>query len=129
MGYYTDYELSALSSKKSDGKNFDELPPHMYDAINREVDKMDVFVGGNCSMGWNVLTTWNNWEDDMVLLSRKFPDALFMLHGSGEDPEDLWNAYFINGKVQICPVIITYDEFDPMKLKERRVNNIRYSYQ
>ena len=59
---------------------------------------------------------WYNWKHDMIALSKRFPNILFALHGEGEENGDLWNAYFKNGKVQICEAIITYEPFDENKL-------------
>lgn len=52
----------------------------------------------------------------MCLLSKRFPELLFCLHGEGESGDDLWDAYFFEGKCQHCPAVITYEDFDPSKL-------------
>ena len=59
---------------------------------------------------------WYDWEEDMCLLSTRFPELLFCLHGEGESGDDLWDAYFFEGKCQHCPAVITYEDFDPSKL-------------
>lgn len=59
---------------------------------------------------------WNDNEDDMRLLSKEFPDVLFKLHGEGEDNEDIWDKYFMNGKMQYCPAKIMCPPFDRAKL-------------
>ena len=53
----------------------------------------------------------------MKELSKLFPGYVFKLNGEGEDDEDLWNKYYVNGKEQVCNAIITYPPFDPEKLK------------
>jgi hypothetical protein len=55
---------------------------------------------------------WYTYEDDMRKLSKKFPKVLFILSGSGEDSEDLWREYYLNGKRQRSKAVITYQEFD-----------------
>lgn len=52
----------------------------------------------------------------MLLLSKEFPDVLFKLHGEGEDNEDIWDKYFMNGKMQYCPAEIMCPPFDRAKL-------------
>ncbi len=63
----------------------------------------------------NTLVKWYNWEDDMKILSKALPDIVLHLKGIGEEHTDIWQAHFLNGKVQICAAIIP--EFDPDKLQ------------
>ena len=60
---------------------------------------------------------WYEWENDMKRLSGDFPDILFTLEGEGEDSGDVWKAYFLGGKSQVCKAKLTFDEFDRSKLK------------
>jgi hypothetical protein len=50
------------------------------------------------------------------LLSARYPDYLFILEGDGEEYNDLWKAYYWNGKMQFCPARISFDPFDPIAL-------------
>ena len=61
----------------------------------------------------NVLAEWHNWKDDMKLLSKALPDIVLHLKGIGKERNDMWQAHFLDGKVQICVV----PEFDPDKLQ------------
>lgn len=45
------------------------------------------------------LTKWYDNDDDMLELSRKFPDTIFKLHGNGEEAGDVWDSYYKNGKM------------------------------
>lgn len=119
MGYMTSYNLNVCNAASL----------VVLDPIEREIELMNVFEEGDAKSGWYVWTTWYDWEEDMILLSKKFPDVLFKLHGTGDDPEDLWEAYFFDGKIQVCPVKITYDDFDPAKLIEKDIKQTKYSYQ
>jgi hypothetical protein len=60
---------------------------------------------------------WYEHEQDMRIFSKLFPEVVFTLKGEGEEPGDLWFKYFQNGKMQKAEAIITYDPFDPKKLK------------
>ena len=42
---------------------------------------------------------WYGHEDDMAELSERFPDALFKLHGEGENRDDVWDKYFVGGEL------------------------------
>ena len=51
-------------------------------------------------------------------LSAEFPGVLFTLHGAGEEADDLWVAYFRDGKGYSVGAVITYPEFDEARLEE-----------
>lgn len=58
-------------------------------------------------------TGWHEHDQDMLRLSREFPEILFVLRGEGEDREDLWKCYYLYRKVQEAPASIEYPVFDP----------------
>ena len=60
---------------------------------------------------------WYDHNDDMLSLSREFPEIRFYLHGEGEESGDLWDAWYLNGKTQFCPAEIIYPPFDPEQLE------------
>ena len=60
---------------------------------------------------------WYEHNTDMMEISKKYPNVVFVLHGEGEEAGDLWNAYYKNGKMQKCKGKITYDDFDEKELK------------
>jgi len=43
--------------------------------------------------------------------------SMFTLHGEGEENEDIWDKYFLNGKCQVAKAEWTIPPFDPAKLK------------
>lgn len=59
---------------------------------------------------------WNTYYEDILRLSRKYPNVLFDLYY--EDPEEFASAhiYFIAGLYQYSPAIVKYEEFDSNKL-------------
>lgn len=64
-------------------------------------------------------TSWHSEEEDMREISKKYPDVLFEMSRDGtmNSSDDLAIIYYKGGKMQECPAIITYDEFDESKLK------------
>ncbi len=65
---------------------------------------------------------WYERDEVMAKSSKKYPGVVFCLTGDGDENDDMWYAYFKNGKVQYCPAIITYDKYDESKLKEFKLD-------
>lgn len=126
MGYYTDYSLSA----EWHGKSL-EPPQEEVDGLEDEIERMNVFdFGGDFDSGWWANSKWYDWEEDMALLSERFPNFLFLLNGSGENLDDIWGAYFLNGRVMRDARGIVTRPFDPEKLTPATVRKSDlYSYQ
>lgn len=96
MGYYTDFRLEGVSEE-------------IIKDINDTIFEMDVFYSdGYCDSSMK----WYNWTTDMKEFSKKYPLILIKLCGIGEDPEDIWEAYFRGGKMQMCWGRIEFDEFN-----------------
>lgn len=133
MGYYTDYCLSFKGTERLDKGSIvvgSYIPEQDVLAIIEEVGRMNIFDDIRYDEIFYANAKWYDWENDMRLLSRKFPDIMFKLSGSGENEEDLWKAYFLNGSMQYCPAIITYEEFDANELDGLNADKwTRYSYQ
>ena len=58
---------------------------------------------------------WYEHEQDMIEVSKKFPEIEFILEGDGEEGGDLWRKYFRGGTVYIAKaqVTVVYDELVP----------------
>lgn len=109
MGYRTYFEIEVIAEGLSDK------------AIQNQYKKIAKIIGDDNILDEHGRTEedikWYSYEEDMRKHSSKNRDILFLLSGQGEESTDLWKAYFLNGKMQSCPAIITYDEFDESKLK------------
>ncbi len=49
----------------------------------------------------------------MIAMSLAFPHVLFKLHGEGEENDDIWDAYFLDGKSQKHKAKVMIDDVDP----------------
>ena len=120
MGYYTYFQLNVQYKEKSaNGEvNYDAEPPALLvNDLTAEIEKMDVFEEGNIDDGWYVCEAkWYDHDDDMLLLSHRFPEFLFTLYGEGESHDDMWYTYYQDGKMQDAPAQIHFDEFDEKQL-------------
>ena len=106
MGYYTDFRLIA--------SDVEVLKKVWQEEIEgTEFGDMD-FDGTECSY-W---AKWYDHNEDLINVSKKYPDVLFTLYGKGESSGDIWRKYYKNGKYQVAKAFISYEEFDEAKLKE-----------
>ena len=115
MGYYTDYTLDVCTATRSEDSftTANYISPLIKTQLEDEIEKLDVFEGGNCDDGWYGNAKWYDWEEDMLLLSKRFPEVMLTLGGIGEEFGDIWEAYFCDGRVQVCKADIVYPPFDP----------------
>lgn len=120
MGYYTNYSLSFSPENKNDRIGKDK-----YDAILRELSKMNVFDDEECTYAYD---KWYDHDKDMRLISSKFPGIVFELDGNGEESDDIWVSYYLNGGSQFAPAQIQFDKFCRNKLTYGEITD-RYSYQ
>lgn len=111
MGYYTNYELLVDVSKSE---------PNTIQRLENSVEELEGFSYTDATNKYLTASGYAKWyscDDDMRKLSRLFPDFLFELHGEGDSPDDLWNTYYQDGKMQHCPGKIFYEPYDPEKME------------
>ena len=82
----------------------------VYSFIENHEGSFCYFLGANCK-GYT-------WQKEMKELSQAFPYLLFTLEGKGDDDNDIWRAYFVDGKMQYTEAKLIYDDFDPTKLSK-----------
>jgi hypothetical protein len=140
MGYYTNYKLvidikeptrtSLEETLKGYSKeelidviiNKKEIGPGVLDAdalMRRiieedESDYLQYALGSDGTGGDRC--KWYEHHDQMLAISKKYPDALFTLSGEGEEAGDIWTKYYRAGKSQQAQATIIVDEFDESKL-------------
>ena len=110
MGYYTKFRLRV---KNADHPEFEQFERNELDA-NKETASgyyiRDAYYEGfECK--------WYDHDREMISLSLQYPSLVFELEGDGEEQGDSWRKYYVNGLRQECRAKITYDAFDPAKLK------------
>lgn len=114
MGYITNFKLKVYDkdwdgdkSRKADKtyefKDLCLVKDNWGDYISSAIDGMEA--------------KWYEYDTDMRSLSRVYPNYLFELTGDGEESEDNWKAYYLNGKSQVEQGILFYPPFDKEKLK------------
>jgi hypothetical protein len=121
MGYYTDYELTIKDDINAallgDNDRLDEIEEFLTKDKEHYFAELEPSSENNSAYFGNM--KWYDHEGDMKMLSSQFRDILFELYGRGEEDNDRWTKYFLNGKMQICLAKITveYPEFDLSRMK------------
>lgn len=104
----------------------DERREEILDWLERD-DKFRRELEDFHDSGMNGLTKWYEHDRDMLRLSRAFPEVLFVLWGEGENTEDLWKCYYLDGRVQEAPARVEYPAFDPDALANLEAQQIEAS--
>ena len=107
MGYYTGYSLDL----RGNVENHDEI---IADLRNSN-ENADWAIDENGEQQESC--KWYEHEVELKAFSKKYPEVIFCLHGTGEEPGDVWDKYFLNGKWQYCKAKIVIPPFDPTKLQ------------
>jgi len=118
MGYKTNYDLTIKTRRNK------EVPPELVEDLIAEIRSQNdeaqfaFQTNGRCS---GEGASWYHHEMHMRAFSKAHPDFLFILHGQGEgrgSPEpDIWNKYFLGGKMQAEKAKMQINPFDPTKLE------------
>lgn len=56
------------------------------------------------------IAKWYDYEEDMIKISRLFPEMTFKLSGHGEDVGDQWFELFKDGETEYCEAHVVFDE-------------------
>ncbi len=109
MGYRTEYTLTVFDQGE-------ELVGLIYEKLRREFPS----IAEACNIEGQIVDSckWYTHEEDMVQLSRAHPTVVFCLYCVGENRDDECRKYFRGGLMQICPATVSFDPFDPIKLRE-----------
>ncbi|MBA2691896.1 MAG: hypothetical protein H0U65_05305 [Rubrobacter sp.] len=115
MGYYTSFALD-FSTIPDGGELPEKLRAEIATALEGDPDIVGELeeIGTHAAHGY---AKWHSSREDLLRFSKHFPRALFVLSGAGDEPEDLWREYFVDGQLQKAPAEIIYPEFDPARLK------------
>ena len=130
MGYYTEFTLTVEHADHK-GKPVPQiLTATEIERIDCEVAKMRCFDDENFEQPvWTGYGRWYSSEQDMLLLSRKFPEFVFHLHGEGENRDDIWEEHFWNGFHQRYLARVVLDPYNPAELIAGVGIPTKYSYQ
>src|ERR1035437_5994893 len=103
MGYYTEFNFSVIEGSQDLIEQF------------RQVCEGAHYAFDDCGQS-NDTCKWYDAQTDLAAFSMRNPQAIFCLHGKGEDG-DCWKLYIQEGHKQHCEAKLIYPEFDKAKLQ------------
>lgn len=109
MGYYTAYTMRAEGAVNEDVARQINKTLEEKEIIGYALDLGHYFDKGKF-INWDYTnsTKWYNHEEDMLEISRQFPDVTFVLYGEGENQGDMWEEYFCDGTAELCTAEIVF---------------------
>lgn len=120
MGYYTDYKIEIIDPET---KKPTTSPDFTYTDIRGFLKERSgyTFYEYNYDnlkeLGPSDAVKWYDYNVDMIELSIKYPQVVFVLKGLGEEYPDIWKAFYKNGQHYIEHVQIIINDFDQSLLK------------
>lgn len=128
MGYYTNYDLyveedmnqpqleNIIKKVLQWNKEDDSFLYPFVDYIEEYYESSEEPHLDACNHVFGVApygeAKWYEHEEDMLKLSNEFSKTLFKLHGEGEENGDIWDKYFLDGKMQECYAELILPPFD-----------------
>lgn len=108
MGYYTTFEVAVIEGCLDDDivKILREETSYTFE----EDSENSVFADH---------IKWYTRQDDMLRISRRYPNVVFRVRGNGEESGDVWQTFYKNGKYsdwKLTPQ--TYPEYDESMLTD-----------
>lgn len=113
MGYYTYFEITipAKFDELDVIEKLEKISEYKFES-SRSNEKTKTFATAESYK-------WYDHESNMFELSEMFPKILFQVDGDGEESDDLWRTYYLNGKSQDVEVKTVYGKLNMKKLKEK----------
>ena len=110
MGYYTEYTLDVqnVDTQAQHDKIIEALESKgvwhyaLHEGSYDETYKSSFFDHHDCAK-------WYKHDDDMIEISKMFPECTFKLTGFGDDRDDMWYALYKNGEYETCSAHIEWD--------------------
>lgn len=107
MGYYTYYTMEARDTK-TNAPLSEEMEAKICQRL-WEISNDAIYNGNSFCDCLGDCLKWYDHADDMLKLSKEFPDVMFMLEGEGEERDDNWRLFVQNGEWELCTANIVYE--------------------
>ena len=106
MGYQTEYDINVRT------KTGEPVDMKKIEALLEQTADYSFESGYNSEWFGLYGSTWYDHEEDMKIVSKELGDNyVFEVEGYGEERGDWWKKYFVNGKMAVYVLPITFPEF------------------
>lgn len=115
MGYYTDFNIHLSLFDLETRAPATEFVPALYSQeIKRQLEECSGYEFEDSDSAFLYLdeAKWYDHHEDLLAVSKNFPGVLIEVYGDGEDSEDNWVSYYLNGQHSGGQGTIVYPEFD-----------------
>lgn len=109
MGYYTDYTVRAGGfANESEITAFLGMLEKQSSYAMRPAE-----ISHNGTKFWVFLNAkWYDWKDDLLAMSRVYPEITIDVDGVGEDRQDMWRARFRDGEHEVVRAEVRFPVFE-----------------
>jgi len=99
MGYYTWYSLSVKNENEFPIEKQREASLQLAEKLKVRKNYEEYIKTSVYPFSWvsDDSMKWYEYNEDMLELSKNFPEAIFVLYGEGEEREDIWRAFYKDG--------------------------------
>lgn len=116
MGYYTTHTLTAAGNITPEIACQIDEALFQKNIVGYALDNYCLVEHNNTAYwGCSDCAKWYDHEDDMLEISRMFPDVTFQLCGEGDEQGDLWEEYYHNGEAERCSAEVVFPK--PTRIK------------
>ena len=115
MGYYTKFDLDVETGKHTISeiaKAIYEDKDTFYGLTEPDVTMLNDYSSGGFFLRYSDEVKWYTEPTDMKKFSKKFPDAIFIVSGYGEERSDVWEHRYKNGKMEERHQLFKWSEWE-----------------
>ena len=124
MGTLTNYKISFMHfgknkmPREADVVNaLNKINPYDFEVEEDESPLLEDFFEESIK--------WYDHVEDMIKLSKVFPETLFILDGWGEEIGDVWRELYMDGERVVADLMFTFSDFKVMNKPEHESNILR----
>ena len=118
MAYPTTFNLDWEDPEPTIGQITDKLTAISDNHLPGDTEYPWSFQHWKATISGEEEHSWYDFHEHMTIISSTWPAVLFTLNGRGDDRDDNWKAFYLNGKSAFIQAVLVYPEFNPDTLRQ-----------